>query len=74
LPLRIARLLSLLRLTPPLLALRLHLLLRRRALLLLRLNHLLPGSLTLRLLLLPLQLSLVLRTNRLAHLLSLCLG
>jgi len=69
--LRMTRLLRLLNLIAPLLALRLHLLLRGRALLLLRLNHLLPSSFTLRLLLLTLHLFLVLRTNRLAYRLTL---
>lgn len=50
---------------PPLLTISLHLLLRCRALLLLRLNCLLPLSFALRLLLLTLQLPLILRTSRL---------
>ena len=57
-----------------LVALRLRLLLRRRALLLLRLNHLLSTSLTLRLLLLPLHLSLFLWPNRLGYLLTFAEG
>jgi hypothetical protein len=61
----------LLSLIAPLLALRLLLLLGRRALLLLRLNHLLPRSVALRLSLLALHLPLILRTVRLAHLLAL---
>jgi hypothetical protein len=72
--LRISRLSFLLSLIASLLALRLHLLLSLlscRALLLLRLNHLLPRSFTLGLLLLPLHLFLVLGPNRLAHYLAL---
>ena len=65
------RLLRLLNLIAPLVALRLHLLLRGRALLLLRLHHLFPGSFTLRLLLLALHLFLVWRTNWLAYRLTL---